>query len=144
MSKWGSADFGAFKDFAKTFEKTVGGKAIEKFIEEFLLEMAFRAVGRIKKRTPVNKDPDAPTRGQLRRSWQVGEVKKDGNNYYVEIYNPTEYASYVEYGHRTSNLKGWVEGRFMMTISMKEIERGLPKFLEQKVLGLLNDIMRGR
>lgn len=54
------------------------------------------------------------------------------------------YASYVEYGHRTKNHKGWVEGRFMATISMQEIERQLPKFLERKQVELLNQILNGR
>ena len=44
-------------------------------------------------------------------------VNKVGNDYVIEIINPVEYASYVEFGHRTRNHKGWVEGKFMLTIS---------------------------
>lgn len=47
--------------------------------------------------------------------------------------NPVEYASYVEYGHRTANHKGWVKGRFMMTISEQELEKIAPKVLENKI-----------
>ncbi len=124
--------------------------------------MAFRAERKIKKRTPVGvysnqvsfttKDgkevsfttSSSKTGGYLRRNWQVGNVIKQGDAYIVEIFNNTEYASYVEYGHRTKNHKGWVEGRFMATISMQEIERQLPRFLERKQVELLNQILNGR
>ncbi|NLG90106.1 MAG: HK97 gp10 family phage protein, partial [Clostridiaceae bacterium] len=130
-------------------------------IRDFLLEMAFRAERKIKKRTPVNT-------GNLRRNWRVGNVERRGNSYVVEIYNNTDYASFVEYGFRSHFVPGywqgnhfvydpsadtgmyvgpkdgWVEGRFMMTISMKEIERELPKYLEKRVIELLDNIMNGR
>ena len=38
--------------------------------------------------------------GNLKRNWTVGDIQKIGDSYQVEIINPTEYASYVEYGHR--------------------------------------------
>ncbi|WP_144882713.1 HK97 gp10 family phage protein, partial [Paenibacillus sp. IHBB 10380] len=75
-----------------------------------------------KKRTPVDS-------GELRRNWRVGRVIRQGSSYVVEIYNNTEYASFVEYGHRNRDKTEWVEGRFMMTISMKQIERELPAYL---------------
>ncbi|WP_085829390.1 HK97 gp10 family phage protein [Clostridium massiliodielmoense] len=137
MSRLGSFDYSGFKDMAKRFNKALDQRVIERWIREFLLEMAFRAERKIKKRTPVDS-------GHLRRNWQVGNVEKRGNAYLVEIFNNTEYASFVEYGHRTRNHNGWVEGRFMATISMQEIERKLPKFLERKQLELLNQILNGR
>lgn len=51
----------------------------------------------------------------------------------IEIMNPIEYASYVEYGHRTRDHKDWVPGRFMLTISEQEIQAIAPKVLEQKI-----------
>lgn len=137
MSRLGSFDYSGFKDMAKSFQKALDERVIERWIREFLLEMAFRAERKIKKRTPVDS-------GHLRRNWQVGNVEKRGNAYVVEIFNNIEYASFVEYGHRTKNHKGWVEGRFMATISMQEIERQLPKFLENKQVELLNQILNGR
>ncbi len=56
-----------------------------------------------------------------------------GNILVIEIVNPVEYASYVEYGHRTANHKGWVQGRFMLTISEQEIQNIAPKVLESKI-----------
>lgn len=66
-------------------------------------------------------------------------VNKIGNDYVIEIINPVEYASYVEFGHRTRNHKGWVEGKFMLTISEDEIRKSAPKVLEKK----LNDYLKG-
>ena len=40
------------------------------------------------------------TGGTLRDAWTILPVEKQGNNYVVTIVNNTEYASYVEYGHR--------------------------------------------
>lgn len=161
MAKWGKFDFSEFEKMAKTFQKALDERVVERFIQDFLLEMAFRADRKIKKRTPVGD-------GQLRRAWTVGKVQRYGNSYVVEIFNNTEYASFVENGFRAHwvpgywqgktfvydpNAKtgmqvgpknGWVEGRFMMTISMKEIERELPRYLEKRSAELLNNIVNGR
>lgn len=161
MTKWGKFDFSELERFAGAFQKALDERVIERFIRDFLLEMAYRADRKIKKRTPVNT-------GELRRRWKVGNVERRGNAYVVEIYNPLEYASYVEYGFRSHWVpgrwegkqfvydknadtgmyvgpkNGWVEGRFMMTISMQEIERELPRYLEKRMTQLLNEIMNGR
>ena len=83
--------------------------------------------------------------GTLRRGWTGGKrssganyanslnVNKVGTDYVIEIVNPVEYASYVEFGHRTSNHKGWVEGKFMLTISEDEIRKSAPRILEKKL-----------
>ncbi|MGG3789063.1 HK97 gp10 family phage protein, partial [Paenibacillus larvae] len=133
--KWGDVDFSELTNFAKNLEKVSNSDLIGRFISDFLLEMAMRADRKIKKRTPVGKT------GQLRRNWKVGSVQKMGNEYVVEISNETHYGSFVEYGHRTRDLKGWVEGRFMMTISMKEIERELPKYLEKRFTKFLEGLI---
>ncbi|MBB6632764.1 HK97 gp10 family phage protein [Cohnella thailandensis] len=138
MAKWGSFDFGELKRMAGAFQKALDERVIERFIRDFLLEMAMRSLRKIKKRTPVDS-------GDLRRNWQVGRVERQGDAYVVEIYNNTDYAQFVEFGHRTgADLTQWVEGRFMMTISMQEIERELPRYLDKRMAELLNDLMNGR
>lgn len=139
MAKWGKFDFGDFGNLAKSFQKALDERVIERFIKDFLLEMAYRAERKIKKRTPVGDT------GNLRRNWRVGNIERHGDAYVIEIINNTHYASFVEYGHRTgADLTKWVEGRFMMTISMKEIERQLPRYLEKRQTELLEQIMNGR
>lgn len=92
--------------------------------------------------------------GTLRRSWTVGEIQKTGDSYRIEISNPVEYASYVEYGHRQTPgryipalgkraKRAWVLGKFMMTISEKEIERITPKYLEKKLEEYLRRCLDG-
>lgn len=85
MASWGKLDFREFEKFAKTLKKAVDERVVERFIQDFLLEMAFRALRKIKKRTPVDT-------GELRRNWKVGRVERRGNAYQVEIFNNTDYA----------------------------------------------------
>ena len=70
-------------------------------------------------------------------------MNKSGTVYQIEIINPVEYAAYVEFGHRTANHKGWVPGKFMLTISEQELESQAPKVLERKIMqylgGIFND-----
>ena len=92
--------------------------------------------------------------GRLRRGWTVGGVIKNGSTYEVEIINPVEYASYVEYGHRQrpgryvpqigKTLKrAWVPGRFMLTISERELEVDGPKIIEKRVMEALKEALDG-
>lgn len=72
------------------------------------------------------------------------EIVRMGNNYIIIIENPVKYASYVEYGHRQEpgryvpalgkRLKeSWVEGKYMLTISEKELESEIPTLIEIKI-----------
>lgn len=138
MAKWGSFEFGDIERLANAFNKAVDERVIERWIRELLYEVALRALARTKRNTPTDT-------GELRRSWQIGNVVRKGNAYEIELYNNTYYASFVEYGHRTGkDLTKWVEGRFMMTISMKAIEKQLPKYIEKKQMELLDNLMNGR
>lgn len=137
MPRWGSFDFDELERMAKAFKKALDERVIDRFIQDFLLEMAYRAERKIKKRTPVDS-------GELRRNWRVGRVERRGDSYVVEIFNNTEYASFVENGHRNRDKTDWVEGRFMMAICMKQIEKELPVYLERRQAELLKQIMNGR
>ena len=59
--------------------------------------------------------------GTLRRSWRV---KKDGDLARI-VYNNVEYGPHVEYGHRTRGGKSFVDGQYMLTKSVQEIESEL-------------------
>jgi len=69
-------------------------------------------------------------------------IKKVGSNYVIEIINPVHYASYVEFGHRTANHKGWVEGKFMLTISEQELEADAPRVIENKLNKYLGECFK--
>lgn len=71
--------------------------------------------------------------GTLRKGWTVGTVIKSGKQYNVEVINSIEYASYVEFGHRTRNHKGWVPGQYMLTISEEEMKNDLERIIQNKL-----------
>lgn len=117
------------------------------FVESCTKELAARLLRMVVKRTPTGEYPKSTGKkgGTLRRGW-TGEKRSSakgyadsltvhhfGDTYVIEIVNPVEYASYVEYGHRTANHKKWVKGKFMMTISEQELEKIAPKVLENKI-----------
>ena len=122
-------------------------KQMDQFFTACSKELAARLLAKVIKRTPVGQYPEGSgkTGGTLRRGWtgeqnnnatayaQSLRVNKVGNDYVIDIINPVEYASYVEYGHRTRNHKGWVEGHFMLTISEDEIRKSAPRILEKKL-----------
>ncbi|OMF17243.1 hypothetical protein BK131_04570 [Paenibacillus amylolyticus] len=137
MARLGRFDYSELEQLSQSVQTALNSNVIDQFIRDFLLEMAYRADRKIKMRTPVDT-------GDLRRRWVVGEVKRVGDTYMIEISNNLDYASYVENGHRTGkDLTGWVEGRFMAKISMKEIERQLPAYLQRKQTELIEKIFSG-
>ncbi|OFL79100.1 HK97 gp10 family phage protein [Fusobacterium sp. HMSC073F01] len=90
----------------------------------------------------VMQSTSGKTGGTLRRGWDIGPVIKSGETYSVKIFNSVEYASYVEFGHRTRNHKGWVQGHFMLTISEKELSENLNVIIEKKLTELFGERFR--
>ena len=134
MAKWGSVDLSQLKTLQTKFEE-LEKVDVDKFYEEAIKDIAQRLLARVKQKTPVGVYEESGKKGgTLRRNWTISKnVTKQGTTYSIEIINPIEYASYVEYGHRTANHKGWVKGQFMMTISEQELQTIAPKVLEAKI-----------
>lgn len=140
--KYGKFDIEGLKELQNKLQKLQDPDA---FCESCAKELAARLLTKVIKRTPVGQYPvgSGKTGGTLRRGWTTGKsaanyadsmaVSHSGNVYTIEIINPVEYASYVEYGHRTRNHNGWVKGRFMMTISEQELQSIAPKVLEKRI-----------
>lgn len=150
MAKMGSADFSELKKLQENLNKMVGSEdARTEFFEECAKLLAEKLLRLVIGRTPVGNYPKSSGKkgGTLRRGWTAGkeveqaiscfEVRKEGDLYSIEITNPVEYASYVEFGHRKANGKGIVEPRHMMTKSENEIKRMGPKILEKKIVEFL-------
>ena len=124
---------------------------VDPFLESCAKELAARLLAKVIKRTPVGQYPNGTGKkgGTLRRGWTGGKssnaqayanslnVSKVGKDFIIEIINPVDYASYVEFGHRTRNHRGWVEGQFMLTISEDEISKSAPNILEKKLIKYL-------
>lgn len=99
-----------------------GSDNFEDFLKDFLIQMANRIIAKTKPRTP--KDT-----GALRGGWKLGDLISDGKNISIEIKNPMEYATEIEYGHRivrNGAEVGWYEGRFMLKTSIDEIRKQMP------------------
>ncbi len=153
MAGMGKITTGDLHKFYTELQKLSSEAQADAFVEACAKELAARLLAKVIKRTPVGSYPKSSGKkgGTLRRGWTAGqrtgaaayaaamEVKYTNGMFSVEIINPVEYASYVEYGHRTRGGKGWVEGRFMMTISEDELSAIAPKVLERK----LNKYMKG-
>ncbi|WP_068983873.1 HK97 gp10 family phage protein [Lysinibacillus xylanilyticus] len=135
MGRGGRVDYRQLKAFERKLAKLANADH-EKFCEAAAKELAARLLGKVIRRTPV-KD------GTLRRGWTIGQVKQNGAIYEIEVINNTEYAQYVEFGHRTSNHQGWVNGRFMMTISADQVEQQAPAILEKKLMKMLREAFDG-
>ena len=156
MGKNGKVDCKELREFQKQLQKNLSGQQLDLFIESCAKELAARLLAKVIKRTPVGQDPSGSGKvgGTLRRGWTGGKgqasnafagnlkVHHFGNTYVIEVENPVEYASYVEFGHRTRGGKGWVEGHFMLTISEEEVQRDAPRVLENKLKKKLGECFK--
>lgn len=164
MARWGSCDFRQLRNLQEKLNK-LQRDDFQAFCEAAAKELAARLLAKVIKRTPVGQYPAETGKvgGTLRRGWTAKteaeaiagrtpdakafvdslQVTKSGNVYQIEIINPVHYASYVEYGHRTRNHKGWVKGEFMLTISENEINAQAPKILEKKLMKYLGECLDG-
>lgn len=162
MARNGKVNFSDLENFKKKLEESLSEDQVRLFIEACAKELAARLLAKVVKRTPVgdysggsyscaggksHKGRKVPGKvgGTLRRGWTAGKnqaatayanslkVNHFDDTFVIEIINPVEYASYVEFGHRTRNHEGWVEGHFMLTISEQEIESDAPRVLENKL-----------
>lgn len=164
--RWGKVDYRELQKLRDNLEK-FQRVDMDKFCSDMSKEIAARLLRRVKQRTPVGqyevityttKDGrtftfnDGKQGGTLRNNWKIENVvTKHGNVYEIEVFNPMEYASYVEYGHRQQvgrfvpqigkRLKsGWVEGQFMLKISEEEVQTLAPKLLEKRLNEKLREV----
>lgn len=152
MARWGTADYSQLTALAKAFEK-LSSSEMNALCIKCSKALAARLLALVIPATPVGKYKKGSGKngGTLRRGWGANSgsaaaayanslvVTKTGENYTIEIINPVEYASYVEFGHRTVN-GGWVEGRYMLTISEEKLKQVAPSVLEKLILQKLREV----
>lgn len=153
MARSGTFNFQDFEKIKNNLEK-LNQEQVDLFIDACAKELAARLLAKVIKRTPVGDYPNSSWKkgGTLRRGWTGGKnssavayadsltIHHFGDAYVIEIINPVEYASYVEFGHRTANHKGWVNGRFMLTISEQEIQQAAPAIIEKKLMKQMGEL----
>ena len=110
----------------------------DKILKAAINEIALRLYRLVVRDTPVDS-------GWLRMNWEIGAIQKRGNEYYVEIINPVEYAEWVEDGHRIvvdGVTIGWVEGFFMLKINEKKIDKVKDRIIKRHVDAWLKDVFK--
>lgn len=130
----------------RQFKEKLENINTDSLLKEIAGELAARLLRKVKrgKRTPVDT-------GELRRNWQVSKIHLFDKFCVVEVYNATEYAEYVEFGHRQTSgryvpaigkrlKKAWVPGKFMLTLSTKELENIKDRIIRQKVEAWLKEV----
>lgn len=148
----------------KAFRKKLEGMAQKDnsiFMEQLTNEITQRVLSELYHRTPTgvyNKEVEFDTKegkhvkftpktgktgGTLKKNWKADKTQRQGDRYINIIYNPIEYAMYVEYGHRTANHKGWVEGQFMLDKSELAVKEILPQLIQAKVSAYLGRVFHG-
>ena len=128
----------------RQFKEKLESINTDSLLKEIAADLAARLLRKVKKRTPVDT-------GELRRNWQVSNIRLFERFCVVEIYNSTEYAEYVEFGHRQTPgryvpaigkrlKKAWVPGKFMPTLSAKELENMKDRIVRRKVEEWLKEV----
>lgn len=127
-------DCSQLRSFAKRVRE-LNGTQREEFFKKAAKSLAAQLLALVKQATPTDT-------GYLRSGWDMRRVQvtKEGNEFRAEVINPIEYASYVEYGHRTRNRKGWVDGQFFLTLSEEELSNTAPAQLEEDLLEILKKV----
>ena len=123
-----TVDLSGFEKMQKQYQNLA--KDFEGFLRDFLIQMAERILAKTKPKTPVDT-------GALKSAWTLGDIYGSGRDLYIEILNPMEYATEIEYGHRIvagsgadKHEVGWYDGHFMLKTSIDEIERQMPARFE--------------
>ena len=176
MGSWGSADFSELKEFQKKLQQLENERA--EFCERCSKRLAGRLLAMAKKDTPTGEKPeikdvigeeknekaiakkmeayhnawDGYVGGNLKRNWTISPINKIGNNYTIEVINPTEYASYVEFGHRQrpgryvpaigkSLTENFTQPKYMLTNAEVAIRSKIPGILEKELNKFFKEVL---
>ena len=162
---WGNCDYKQLQRLRDSLA-TLQSMDMDRFCTEVSKELAARLLALVIPRTPVGQYPKSSGKkgGTLRRGWtsktqadaasrggsndakayaEALPVRKSGNAYIIEVINPVEYASYVEFGHRTRDGDGWVPGQYFLTLSEQDLERLAPGVIERKLEAMLREVFNG-
>lgn len=118
----GTVDDAEFQAWASRVKGRIDSDQLKKEIGQSTKRIGVQAIRTLKTNTPVDT-------GTLRKAWTAKGPSVSGGGWVVKVSNPTEYASYVERGHRTRGGKSWVSGQFFMKNSLNAIDSQLPDLI---------------
>lgn len=165
------------KNFSRLKELKVNLEALNEhkdlFMQQMANELATIFLAEVRKRTPVGKGTfevvgkikrgknkgkpklkKISQGGLLRKSWYITKAIKHRDYYIASIFNPMEYAAYVENGHRQKvgryvpilgkRLKAnFVEGHHMMKLSAELVEQEGYAYVQQRFYDFLRRHLHG-
>ncbi|WP_101773994.1 HK97 gp10 family phage protein [Peptostreptococcus faecalis] len=138
------AKLGDMSSFKKQFEQfnekvqKLDDKQIDVLIRSVSRKIASRVLYYAIKGTPRDT-------GHLIRGWGGGveaspssiaknlAITEKAGEYVITVKNMVEYASYVEYGHRTRGGKGWIDGQFMLKIAVDKVKNKSATYIQKEV-----------
>lgn len=118
----GTVDDTEFQAWASRVKGKINSGQLKEEIGQSTKRIGVQALRTLKTNTPVDT-------GTLRKAWTAEGPSASGEGWVVKVSNPTEYASYVERGHRTRGGKNWVPGQFFMKNSLNAISSQLPDLI---------------
>jgi len=128
--------------FERTLIKTLEIKYPEE-VKKKLVELAEELKEAAQARTPIGPDKK-PKSKRMKYRWKVGKVRKKGNELFIEVKNTAPHAHLVEDGHRmvTKDGKtvGYVEGKHMLLISVRQLEENLTPKLQAWLDQMLREL----
>ncbi len=144
MASWGQVDFTelvALRDKIQNLQNV-----IDDFCIQVTQEISQDFVDAVIERTPGGQT------GALKNNW-VSNIIKEGDIYKIEVINPLEYAEFVEFGHRQQPgryvkaigkrlKKSWVEGKLMLTVTERDLQRNLDKIIREKVNAFIMEALQ--
>lgn len=135
MASWGQVDFSELVALRDKFQN------LQNIIDDFCIQVT-QEISQDFVKAVIAKTPGGQT-GALKNNW-VSNIIKEGNIYKIEVINPLEYAEFVEFGHRQQPgryvkaigkrlKKSWVQGKFMLTLTERDLQRNLDEIIRGKV-----------
>lgn len=144
MANWGQVDFSELVALRDKFQN------LQNIIDDFCIQVT-QEISQDFVKAVIAKTPGGQT-GALKNNW-VSNIIKEGNIYKIEVINPLKYAEFVEFGHRQQPgryvkaigkrlKKSWVQGKFMLTITERDLQRNLDKIIREKVNAFIMEALQ--
>lgn len=118
------------------------------FMKNTVKEIAQELFNTVKAKTPRDT-------GLLQDSWKMTEVVDHGSYVEITVYNPVDYASHVEYGHKQEVgryvpqigkrlVRPRVEGQFFLKKSVEIVDDEAPEIIKRELKKALEDLLNAK
>lgn len=135
-------DTSGMEAFTKQLQQ-LGEELKGKFLEDCTDEMAKAFLKDVTDNTPIGEYPNSnKSGGTLKGAWTAEKAQSSSGGTKIVVKNPMDYASYVEYGHRTRGGKGFVEGRKFMRNAEKRIKANAPAILQKRLDNKMREVLK--